>query len=1025
MALFSFSSLYAQKRITGTVTSSEDGSTLPGVTVQLKGSFQATATDVDGKYSLDISENNGTLVFTSIGFKATEVAIGNRSVIDVVMDLDETFLEEVVAIGYTSYAKDRFAGAATILTKDLVENKPLGSFTQTLQGRAPGVLVNSGSGQPGANATITIRGIQSIQGASAQPLFILDGVPISSGTFYSMNPNDFESVTILKDANSAAMYGARAGVGVVVLTSKQGRSGKTEYTARVQTGLTSPPDFSRLNLMSSSELLDYEERIGLMTGTTALMPGWYYSRKNPANANKSEAELQEFDRELDKLRNTNTDIADVLFRTGVTQTYDISAVGGTEKNRFFASGSYYDQDGIDKTSGLKRYTGRFNLSNVGSIVSFDWNTTMGYSERTNAVGDLYGNSTLNPFQMIYRAKPYDNPYNEDGSINYGGGGNNLNLKTLANVLESNMHSRTRNKQMKYNTGLTITVDLTEDLTFRNVSGVDAANTLLETYIDPGTYRGSLQTHQSGFAREGNVITAELINTSSLTYAKRLNDIHSFDVGAYFEGVRGYQKGLGFSLYNLNPALLNTGQGNSPLPTAGAETMSQNASSARSGFGIRSFFGTANYSFSNRISANATIRRDGTSRIQNPENNQITTWSVGGIWNVGNESFMDNANAVSHARLRVNYGVVPNIGSISTGSYSYVAGSITNYAGSQLPAFGSSSYVGSTVPGLVPTSPGNPDLKIERIQKLNIGLDFGLFKDRATFAFDIYKNKTIDLFVRQPLSATTAFSSLDINAGIMSNKGIEGLIDYEIIKNRDLNLAVGWNHAININKIEDLGLVDEYFLGTFVIRKGLPYGTHYTYHYLGADPETGRPTYETEDGGVTTNFAEAGEFAKFGTYLPKHVGGFNLDLRYKRFSISNQFSYQFDVTRSNNTRNWVTDGTAGYTGAVNQSRELIDNQWLQPGDQKFFASPAYGKNFTSADLEDASFLRFRNLNIAYEVPSFKLGDKGTFKGATVYANFFNLAIWSKWTGVDPEDNNNISLVEYPNPRMVVFGIDFKL
>jgi TonB-linked SusC/RagA family outer membrane protein len=1013
-----------QLRVSGKITSSDDGSPMPGVTVQVVGTNTFAQTNDEGSYTINATAN-GKLSFSFIGFAKQEISINGRSTINVSLEPDASMLEEVVATGYGTATRNKFAGAATILGKEITENKPVGSFTQILQGRAPGVLVNSGSGQPGANATITIRGVQSIQGAGAQPLFVIDGVPTDASTFYSLNPNDFESITILKDANSTAIYGARGGVGVVVITTRQGKAGTTEYTARIQTGFTAPPDFSRLNLMSSSELLDYEERIGLMTNTGTLMPGWYYSRKNPANASKTEQELLAFDQELQKRRNTNTDIADLLFRTGVTTSYELNASGGNERLRYFASGSYFNQEGIDKTSGLRRFAARYNLNSSGKRLNIIWNNTLGYAERTNAVGDLYGNSTLNPFQMIYRAKPYDNPYLADGTLNFGGGGTNLNLKTLANLLERSQSTRDLNKQMKYNTGLTLSYDITKDLTLRNVFGLDASNTLYETYIDPGTYSGSTQTYQNGWAREGTGIRAELINTTSLTYAKKINIDNSFSVSGYYEAIRGYNKGLGFQLYNLNPALLNTGQGNTPLPTNGAATMAQNASSARSGYGIRSFFATAEYNYKDKFIINGIARRDGTSRIQNSANNEITTWSAGLVYNIGSENFVKNIDAISSARLRVNYGTVPNIGSISASSYGVVATSVPNYAGSQLPAFGSTSYVGSTLPGLSPTSPGNPNLRIERIQKLNFGLDLKMFRDRATLAVDVYQNKTIDLFVRQPLSSTTGFGSLDINAGTMTNKGVEIMAGVDVIKNRDLLVSVGFNHAINNNKIVDLGLVDEYFLGTFVIRKGLPYGSHYTYHYLGADKETGRPTYETPDGGVTTDLAQAGQFAKWGTYLPKHVGGFNLDVRYKGFSIGSQFSYQFHVTRSNNVRNWITDGTAGYASAVNQSRELIDNQWSKPGDDKFFPSPAYAKNFTSSDLEDARFLRFRNLNIAYQIPGIRLGEKGYFKGANVYVQFHNLAIWSPWRGVDPEDNNNISLVEYPNPRMMVFGIDLKL
>jgi len=1023
-----------ERRISGKVT---DANTqpLPGVSVVASESRVSTQTDADGNYSLVVPSSATSLHFSYIGFVPEDITIGTEAIINVTLKTLDQSLDEVVITGYSEIRRNQFAGSATTISAAAtIENRPLGSFTQVLQGRVPGMLVNSGSGQPGANAQITIRGVQSIQGAGAQPLFIIDGVPTSSEDFQSVNPNDFESVTVLKDANAAALYGARAGTGVIVITTKQGKEGATEILAKVQVGAAIAPDFSRLNLMNTSELLEYEERVGLMTGSTSLIvPGWVWSRRNPANANLSETELARFDRLLDSTRAINTDLRDVFFRTGLSQTYEVNARGGNNKTQFFISGSYFGQDGIDRTSGLKRYSGRINLAHNENKLKIQWNTLASYSQLDAAVGDLLGNSPLNPFQMIYRARPYDNPYLADGTLNYGGGGTNLNLKQVANVLERNMHTRDPRKQMKINSGLTLSYDITDDLQIRNTLGLDVSNTLRETYIDPGTYSGSLQRYQNGLAREYNYIYSQLVNTSSINYSKTFADRHALRVGAYFEAIRVHEKGMGFELFNLNPGLINTGQGASDLPTEGAATLPQNASSARSGYGIRSYFANAEYTFDDRITVNANIRRDGTSRIVNPANKEITTWSAGAIWNISEEKFMANQNIFSSLNLRLSYGIVPNIGSISTSNYQIPPGftqagsiAVTNYAGSQVPAFNTTNYPGSTLPGLRPTAPGNENLKIEQIQKTNLGIDFSVWQSRARFTIDLYNNRTVDLFVRQPLSGITGFPNLDINAGVMTNKGIEASFDIDLVRTADFRLGIGMNHSINVNKIEDLGIVDEYFLGTFVIREGLPYGTHYTQHYLGADPETGRPTYATLDGGTTLDVAEAGQFATFGTYLPKHIGGFNIDFSYKRFTVNANFSYQFDVVRSNNTRNWITDGAAGYVTAVNQSRELLTDQWLQPGDNAFFPSPAYSKGFTSADLQNAKFLRFRGLNFAYNIPGFNLNSgKSVIKGANLYVNFHNLAVWSPWNGVDPEDNNNISLVEYPNPRMIVFGIDIKL
>jgi TonB-linked SusC/RagA family outer membrane protein len=1026
LVMVAFNAIAQDRRITGTVTSQENDP-IPGVSVKVNGGKGSAVTDENGKYVIVVGSSTTALTFSYLGMVEQTKTIGSSTTINVTLLTDQKLLAEVIVTGYSNIKKSEFTGAATVLTAETVENKPVGSFTQLLQGRAPGLLANSGSGQPGNNATITIRGIKSISGAGAQPLYVIDGVPTSAGDFEALNPNDFETITVLKDANAAAMYGSRAGTGAIVITTKQGKAGTSQIGVRVQTGITAAPDFSRLNLMSTAELLAHEEFVGLATGSTNAafgVPGWVYSRKNPANANATPAQLAQYDRLLDSTRNINTDIADLLFRTGVSQTYEVDASGGNENTRYFASLGYFDQDGIDRTSGLKRYSARLNLNHTKNKFKMQWNTTLGYSIQGQAVGDLYGNSALNPFQMIYRAKPYDNPYLADGTLNFGGGGGNLNLKSLANVLESNISTRQDLKRMKVNSGLTLSYEILPNLILKNTSGLDASNLLNTTYINPDSFRGAQQINgNSGYAREGNTITSQLINTTALNYSFKLTDQHKFGVGAYFEAVRAYNKGMGFLLYNLNKALPWTGQGAAPIPTQGAATYPQNASSASSGYGIRSFFGTLNYAFDDKVSANVNIRRDGTSRIINPENREIISWSAGAAWNVINHDFMKNQTFLTDLKLRGSFGIVPNIGSITTGGYTISGSGVTNYASAQVPSFSATSYPGSTVAGLAPSTPGNGNLRIENVEKLNIGLDVAAFRNRLRLSVDAYDEKTKDLFVSQPLSATSGFGSLAINAGQMSNKGLEFDLKFDVVKSNKFGITVGANHAINVNNIDDLGLVEEYFLGTFVIRKDLPYGSHYNPQFLGVEPSNGRPIYRTNTG-TTNDVAQANSYAEAGTYLPKHVGGFTFDLNYKGFYTSALFSYQFDVHRSNNTRNWITDGTTGYVSAVNQSRELIGNVWTKPGDIARFPSPRYAKGFTDFDIQDAKFLRFRSLDFGYMIPEIRSNGKAIVKNARIYANFQNLAIWSPWSGVDPEDNNNISLVEYPNPKMVVFGIDFK-
>lgn len=999
------------KKISGKIVDQKTKQALAGVTVNA-GKVNALS-DANGNYQISVTDQK-SINYSIVGYDKVSRTIGSATTINVEMVSVEAQLEEVVITGYARENKSKFAGAVTTISGKTVNDVPVGSFDQAFQGRVPGMLVNSGSGQPGASAQVTIRGIKSIQGAGAQPLYVLDGVPIPAFDMQTLNPDDFESITVLKDATAAAIYGARGGTGVIVITSKRGKTGKNVVTYKSQYGITQKPNFSRMNLMNTREMLAYEEREKIPN-----TPGWVWSPNNPAIPTGMTAATKQ--RSLDSLRNIDIDYTDIFYREGISRSHELTLSGGSDRTKFFLSGAYFDQEGIDLGSSLKRYTIRFNLDHSTDKFTAQFNSTIGYSKSQLAEGDYLGNSPRSPFQMTYRAKTYENPYKPDGTLNWGAS-SSMAYRQVANLLEGLQNTKRGYDQIKMVGNGLLAYKLFPTLTVRNNLGVNASSNYVNRYVNADSYIGSLQSFQSGIAQESNTVTSEFINTSSVLYNEKFGK-SEIEASANFEVVRGYQRGLGFTLFNLDKRLTETGQGAGPLPTNGAATYPQNASSAKSGFGIRSYFATAKYSYDNRYSLNANIRRDGTSRIVNEENREVTSWSAGFTWNTLNEKFMSKQNIFSELKVRLSFGIIPNIGSISTSSYGAGLQSITNYQGPQVPTFGTAQYAGSTITGLVPNSPGNPNLKIERIQKSNIGIDFSVWNGRARFNLDAYDEQTLDLFVNQPLSGTTGFSSLYINAGRMSNKGLELNAKVDVVKTRDFGVTLGMNHSYNVNKIVDLGSVNEFFLGTFVIREGLPYGTHYTYNYLGADPATGAPRYEAPDGTVTNDIAKAGQFAKFGNYLPKHQGGFDFEFRYKAFSVSGLFSYQFDVVRSNNTRNWITRGTPGYHGIVRASRELIDNQWQAPGDIAFFQKSTFDRGFTSSDLEDAKFLRFRNLVVAYQLPAIKgPNGKPMINGGRIYAQGQNLAIWSPWRGLDPEDNNNISLNEYPNPSMFTLGLD---
>jgi TonB-linked SusC/RagA family outer membrane protein len=1026
LMLICSNAIWAQDRkISGKVISAEDGTGLPGVNVVVKGTTVGTVTDADGVYSLSAPSDATILVFTFIGLETSEETIGTRSVVDVKMAMDAKQLGEVVVVetGYTQERK--FVGSAVVLGKDISENAPMVSLDQSLQGRAAGVLVNSGSGQPGSSATVRIRGVSSIAGAGAQPLYVIDGVPVL-GALAAINSNDIESQTVLKDGSTGALYGARGANGVIVINTKKGTPGERptfEYRSQYAISMQPPPQ--NFNMMNTEQTLQYEEMVGL-AGFGSTGPGWVWSPNNPTYATQTEAVKAERDAGLAAFRNNRHDYADILFRNGVSTTNEIALRGATDASRYYTSFNVFDQDGFAEGSGFKRYTGRVNLDQRLDKLTFTLMSTIVSSQTNSSVGDWLGNSPGNPFQIVWRAKPYEQIWKNDGSLDVGTSAA-LAPKNIANILDRQENTIYRQTDLRILGALGLKYEIVPGLSLRNNFGVDINYSQGMYSIKPDSYVGSTQTNgNSGYHTENLRNQSQIINTTSLNFSRMLGGIHEVEAGAYFEALKVTNNGMGYFLYNLDKRLSETGQYAGTLPVSpGQESYPQNnAAGAKSKYGIRSYFATTRYTYNDKYTVNLNARVDGTSRILNEKNKEMFTWSAGLGWDATNEEFLKTQNTITELKLRATYGAVPNIGSIPPTTYSLPGAFFTvpNYLGPQLPSFGASSaFAGSAISAMVPTSLGNPHLKIEYVNKWDIGVDVAVF-NKVRLVLDLYKNTTVDMFVNQPMPATTGFggTTMPVNAGQMTNKGIESTILADLYKKGDWTIEASWNHAINVNNIDDLGAVDEYPLGTFLIREGLPYGSHYTFDYLGADAQSGKPLYRKADGTIVDASADAGQVAKFGTFLPKHIGGVSLSAKYKKIRFSTLFTYQTDVVRSNNVWNWVTRGVPGYYNAVNQSTVLLENQWMQPGDQKFYQSPQYDRGFTSSDLMDAKFLRLREVTISYTLPKVKY-----FKSIRVYGRAQNLKIWSPWKGLDPEDDNNISLNEYPNPRMFVFGLDFSL
>ncbi|WP_053978408.1 SusC/RagA family TonB-linked outer membrane protein [Mangrovimonas xylaniphaga] len=971
MALVMQFSFAQEKTVTGTVISEADGLPLPGVNVIVKGTTRGVQTDFDGNYT--ITANVGeTLVFSFVSMKAVEIVVGTSNSINVSMQEDIAALEEVVVVGYSSQDKTKVSGAVSVVNAEAIEQVPLASFDQILQGQAPGVQISAGSGQPGASARVRIRGNGSINGSN-DPLYIIDGIQVSAGDFAAINPNDFENISILKDASATAPYGSRGANGVIVVTTKKGAFGeKTRFTYRTQYGVSHVGN-SRFDLMNSSQLLNFQKLVGRGTG-----------------ASLSDAEIAE-------LSQTNTNWEDYFFRTGQTVSHELAMTGGSEKSRFYSSISYFDQEGIADRSNLKRFTLRNNYEvRPNDKTKIGLNTLVAY-----AISDLIDSESSitlqNPYAAVYLASPYYTPYKEDGSYNTSNG------NVGANALE-NLHVNGReNKQIRFVGSGFAERELFKNISARTDLGVDYSQDNTFRFADPSTYYGSItEPGFAGFYTEANSYYANITSTTRLMYENTFANKHNFTAGVFMEYVKTHARSSSFTGYGINPTLPGVPAGisegtpeNELIPSVGGSVTER---------GLFSYFGVANYDYDGRFGLDVSLRRDASSKFSD-ENQWGTFYSVAGRWNISNEAFLSGNRTINNLKLRASYGTSGNQNAVADFAYA------TEY--------GQTSYNGNT--GIAFGRIGNEDLKWETSNQFNVGIDYDLFDYRLSGTVEYYNNKTTDLFVTYNLSqASSGVSSIQANAGSMRNAGVDVSLTGVLVRTNDFEFEVNGNFNYNKNEILDLGQVSQFEQGTSIIREGLPLGSHYIVKWAGVNPANGEPLYYDIDGNVTNVYSEANSVADFGSYNPVWTGGFGAKLKYKAFEVSTLFSFAADYYRFNNQTFFQENPNFAQ---YNLSTIMLD-MWQQPGDITEVQSYLYNREFSSKDIEDASFTKWRNLTVAYNLPQRYIDSIGYITGLRVYAQGQNLYTWTKFTGFDPEDSNNIAQYEYPTPRIFTVGLDLK-
>ncbi|MFN8353419.1 MAG: SusC/RagA family TonB-linked outer membrane protein [Spirosomataceae bacterium] len=952
--------VWAQDRsVTGKVTSGEDSSPLPGVSVAIKGSTKGAQTDANGVYKISVP-NNAVLLFSYIGFETQQVTVGAKSVIDVSLKPDAKTLQEVtITAGYGQYEKKSFTGARGELKSKGIENRPFSSAVGALQGQVAGLQTVATTGQPGAFQQVRIRGIGSIN-ASAEPLYVIDGIVVNAGDFSNrttssstlagLNPNDIEEMVVLKDAASTSIYGSRGANGVILITTKKGKAGKTQFSANAEYGT------NNLSIPNLAKPLNRSEYLSL-------------TEEGLKNAGASAATITNT---LNALGASNTDDVDWLSavtRTGQYQNYSLQAQGGDNKTTFFMSGGYYKEQATVIGSQFDRISGNANIRhNASEKLSFSLNVNVSGS---NQLTPNNGGAFANPVLSAYFLRPTQRIYNPDGSFD-------VSTTTFANIYNPvALVAVNKNKyfSLKGLAGMGAEYRPIKNLTLSTKYGIDF-NAIEENYYRNPQFGDGRNTGGGAFADYTRFFNWTWTNQAD--YRIYLNEAKDFTADVkvgyeaqlsktYFSNV--YSEGFPSSTDLIYPVVAST---------------PKTASASGSDYSFASAYSNVAFNYKNKYSLTGSARQDKSSRF-GINNRTGNFWSVGAAWNIDQEAFLQNNSVVSALKLRASYGVNGN-------------GGIGNYAWRATYGYG---FNYNQVPGSAPNNIGNADLTWELSKPFNVGIDAGLLKDRINVSFDYYNRQTSNLLLDVPLSRTSGFSSQTANIGAMENKGFELTINASPVKAKDFSWDINFNIAVNKNKITALFQNQDILSGSFIRRVGLDYQTFYLREWAGVDPQTGNPlwylntqnTDGTFDRTTTTNYNAAQRIVTSGSATPKSFGGLTNTLRYKGLSLEFQFYFNFG--------NKVQDTWAayligdGFNPSFNKYKKQLQ-RWQNPGDITDVPKYIYNNSNLSYSastryLYDGGFIRLRNVVVRYELPKTVLK---TLKLNTmsVYARGTNL--WTK-------------------------------
>lgn len=966
---FSLIALAQTHTISGTVLDGRDKYPIPGAAVMGKGTLVGTATDFDGRFTLSLPDSVKAVVVSFIGMRRQTVNIEGKADIVVVLDADVVGLEEVtVTAPYSKQSKDSYSGSVTMLRPAQMETKSVASVDKMLQGAAPGVQATSASGQPGTGAEVRLRGTGSLS-AGSSPLYVIDGVPVTSDKLTQLsdngnglsniNPADIESISILKDAAAAALYGSRASNGVIMITTKSGKAGKTKYNFSTQQGISQRTG-QQYKMMDATEYNNWK-------------------RQTMLNAWMTDAQILPL-LESDTI---NTDWMDEVYRIGYTQSYELSTSGGNEKTSFYISGQHRNEKGIVIGTDYKSFGARANITHKATDkLQFGTKSSLNTSTQNSTAksGDY-----ADPVTAAYLLRPTLPVYNADGSYYFADQTYNPVGIAALNTNES--------KTNRYSSNIFAQYDPLKSVQMKSIFNADFINLREFIFVDPQTPDGQLT---QGLGTVANSKAIDLTSSNTVSFSKTLAEIHSVSAVAGYEvqsktAERSMAQSSNFGSSDVH----DLSSASKPIRTASSTEEER----------MVSFLSSVQYGFRDRYYITGSARRDGSSKFST-DNRWANFWSTGISWRISEEQFMSGAENINSLKLRASYGTS---GNSNIGNYAYV--SLMTYG---------ENY--NQLPGSAVTTMESSDLTWEKNTTADLGLDMRFFK-RFTASVEVYNRRTFDLLLDVPQSMTTGYTHQLQNVGEMVNRGIELSAGAEIISRERFKWNTDFNISRNKNTIVTLYNGEDIIFGSQIQREGQSYNSFYLVDWAGVDPASGQALWYDSTGAITKSYAKArlhicgSPDPLFTAGLTNTFTYRNWDASFLLF-----LSYGNKIYNNLN-KVLLSDGAYPQYNQVDDALAMWSSQGDQSANPRAAYSNNSSSNQSSDRyLEDGSYLRLKSVSIGYTLQNSRLRD-GWEGSMRIYATGTNLWTLTRYSGIDPEQNlRGVEFFSYPNAQSLSLGLN---